>query len=527
MVSVNTAYSTTRYATLASSFVANVAQQTGSAADPAKANAEGSATNVTLSSAARAALAPKDFATLVSEVRAKLEALMQEAGRTDPLENGKLAIDLSSLDQRELYAMASNGEAKFSPTEQKAAELETQRRFEAALAAPLALARVTGNYQGLYKAAADHFDAMGPEQKATPEWIAGRAALTEGLKQLQVDPKKLPTANPADPITRSSAIVDALVPKDFTTVVSDSRAKLNSLLQDAGRTNPLEKGKLAIDLSSLDQRELYAISSNGQAKFTPDEQKAAGLEMQRRFDAALASPAALARVTGNYQNLYKAAAEYFDALGPEEKADPEWVKARAALTDGLKQLETNPKKLPTTTKDDPVALYLALAEAEESTSPRPIGGVADQARKTLDQLYADAIAKGKAPTFNRNTTVGTFIDMTAFDSRSLSSIILDGTTKFSEQEVNAAKTAMRTKSGAALVAGFQNAAKSSDPTAFSQNVISLYSAMSPEERQAAGWSEKFYQAALSSYSSTAKMLEMFGDSGADKGNTGITSWFSK
>ena len=128
------------------------------------------------------------------------------------------------------------------------------------------------------------------------------------------------------------------------------------------------------------------------------------------------------------------------------------------------------------------------------------------------------------PTFNRKTTVGTYIDMTAFDSRSLSSIILDGTAKFTEQEVNAAQTAMRSKSGAALVAGFQNAAKSSDPTAFSQNVISLYSAMSPEERQAAGWSEKFYEAALSSYTSTAKMLEMFGES---TGNTGFSSWFSK
>ncbi|SHF65766.1 hypothetical protein [Devosia limi] len=335
---------------------------------------------------------------------------------------------------------------------------------------------------------------------------------------------KTSTDSAATNVTLSDAAKASLELKDFATVVSEVRAKLEAIMLEAGRTNPLEKGELAVDLSTLDQRELYAMSSNGESKFTPDEQKAAGLEMQRRFEAALSGPAAVARVTGNYQNLYKAAAEYFDALGPEEKLDKEWIAGRAALTEGLKQLQADPKKLPTTNKDDPVALYLALAEAGEAASPRPIGSVAEQARKTLDKLYADAVANGKVPTFNSKTTVGTYIDMIAFDSRSLSSIILDGTGKFTETEVNAAQTAMRSKSGAALVAGFQNAAKSSDPTAFSQNVISLYSAMSPEERQAAGWSKKFYEAALSSYTSTAKMMEMFGES---SGNTGFSSWFSK
>ena len=247
--------------------------------------------------------------------------------------------------------------------------------------------------------------------------------------------------------------------------------------------------------------------------FTSDEQKAAGLEMQRRLEAALAGPAAVAKVTGNYQGLYKAAAEYLDSLGAEEKAAPDWIAARAAVTEGIKQLQTDPKKVPDTGEDDPVAIYLALVKAGETATPRPIADVASSARSTLDALYADATAGGKAPTFNKNTSVGTYIDLSKFDSRTLSSIVLDTSGKFTPEETRAADQALRAKSGAALVAGFQNAAKSSDPTAFSQNIISIYSSMSPEERQAAGWSEDFYKAALGSYQSTSQLVSMFAQAG--------------
>ena len=315
----------------------------------------------------------------------------------------------------------------------------------------------------------------------------------------------------ATSVTLSDAAKAALAAKDFATVLAEARAKLNALLTEAGRTNPLEKDKLALDLSSLDPRELYAMASDD--SFTGDEQKAAGLEMQRRLEAALAGPAAVAKVTGNYQGLYKAAAEYLDSLGAEEKAAPDWIAARAAVTEGLKQLQTDPKKLPDAGEDDPVAIYLALLKAGETTTPRPITDVATSARSTLDALYADATAAGKAPTFNKNTTVGTYIDLSKFDSRTLSSIVLDTSGKFTPEETRAADQALRAKSGAALVAGFQNAAKSSDPTAFSQNIISIYSAMSPEERQAAGWSEDFYKAALGSYQSTSQLVKMFADAG--------------
>ncbi|MBU1306889.1 MAG: hypothetical protein KKF33_15395, partial [Alphaproteobacteria bacterium] len=132
---------------------------------------------------------------------------------------------------------------------------------------------------------------------------------------------------------------------------------------------------------------------------------------------------------------------------------------------------------------------------------------------------------GKVPTFNKKTTMGTYIDMSAFASRTLSAIALNTDNKFAPEESSAAQAALRTKSGAALLAGFQNAAKSSDPTAFSQNIISIYSSMSDEERQAAGWSPDFYAAALSSYQSTSKLTQMFAEAGGD--STGFLSWMGK
>jgi hypothetical protein len=332
-----------------------------------------------------------------------------------------------------------------------------------------------------------------------------------------------PESQAATSVTLSDEAMAALAERDFATVLADAQSKLAALLTAAERTSPLEGGKLALDLSSLDPRELYAMGSDD--SFTPDEQEAAGLEMQRRFEAALAGPAALAKVTGNFTGLYKAAADYLDSLGPEEKAGLDWIAGRAAVTEAQKQLQADPKTFPDAGEDDPVALYLALVEAGQQAKPRDIADVGGTARKTLDSLYAEAITAGKAPTFNKATTVGTYIDLSKFDSRSLSAIALNTGNAFTAEEVRHAETALRTKSGAALLAGFQNAAKSSDPTAFSQNIMAIFGSMSAEERQAAGWSDSFYQAAVESYVTTSKLTQMFAEAGGD--STGFMSWLGK
>lgn len=323
----------------------------------------------------------------------------------------------------------------------------------------------------------------------------------------------------ATDVTLSDAARAALAERDLATVLVDARSKLTRLLEHAGRTSPLSEGHLALDLSSLDQRELYAMSSDD--SFTTEEREAASLEMQRRFEAALSGPAAITNVTGDFTGLYKAAAAYLDSLGTEERASVDWKAGRAAVTEGLKQLKDNPAELPDAGPSDPVALYLVLSEAGDTAEPPSITDLATNARTTLDKIYAEAVASGRVPTFNRATTVGTYIDISGFSSRALSAMVLDGEGNFTREEVRAAQSVLQAKSGATLLAGFQAANKSSDPTAFSQNIISAYSSLSPEERQAVGWSDQLYQAAMESYASTSKLMEMFGQatSGSAGGNS--------
>src|ERR1700710_2580149 len=74
------------------------------------------ATNVTLSDQALALLAAqsttKDFATVTADARTALDALYKDAKVTVPLAGGKPTIDLSALDRRTLFAIASNSQGK-------------------------------------------------------------------------------------------------------------------------------------------------------------------------------------------------------------------------------------------------------------------------------------------------------------------------------------------------------------------------------------------------------------------------------
>lgn len=332
-------------------------------------------------------------------------------------------------------------------------------------------------------------------------------------------------ADPATAVTLSDQAKAALSERELATIITDARKKLETLLTDAGRTSPLQNGKLALDLTSLDQRELYALASSD--SFSAEEREAAGLEMQRRFEAALSGPAAIAKVTGDFTNLYKAAAAYLDALGPEERASADWQSGRDAVTEGLKQLKSAPGTLPDAGQSDPVALYLALVAGGTTTEPASMADLADNTRSNLDRLYAEAKANGKVPSFNRNTTIGTFIDVSSFSSRALSAMVLDTNGTFSAEEVNAARGALKAKSGATLLSGFQSANKSGDPTAFSQNIISAFTSLSAEERQAVGWSDNLYQAAIQNYATTSKLMDMFSQFTATGSSGGLAALLGK
>lgn len=300
----------------------------------------------------------------------------------------------------------------------------------------------------------------------------------------------------ADTVTLSDAAKAALAEKDFATVTTDARATMDALLAAAKLTSPLKDGALAIDLSKVDRRELYAMSTNSNQKFTVDEQKAAAIELQNRFDKALAGPTAVGRVTGSIKGLYTAALAYFDSMGPEEKATAAYADQRAALEQMIKQLESDPGTLPGAVANDPIDTYMQRLADGETGRLRDITSVASDARSTLDALYKSS-----------GTTKPDYAD---FDSRSVAAVALNSGGQFSLTESRAASNEIRTRSASALLAGLKSAGSSTDPGAFAQNIISLYGAMSTEERAAAGWSDNLYAAAVANYQTASKLSSFLG-----------------
>lgn len=322
----------------------------------------------------------------------------------------------------------------------------------------------------------------------------------------------------ATTITLSDAAKSALAEDSFSTVTAKVRTRLDELLSDKDLNSPYVDGKLAIDLAGLDRRALFAVASNGEGQFTTEEQYAANEELARRFDAAMTGPAAVTRVTGDRASLYDAARTYLDDASPEEKATSAWRNQSEAVSEVLKQLTQDADTTPLVA-GDPVADYLARAEVGDTAAPRAFADVASDARAALDKQIADAEAMGSELVFSALRKSGQMVDFSAFSSRTLSAISLNEGDNFSEEETRAARSEVRSRAATTLLACCQNASTSSDPTALSQNIISAFASLSPEERFAAGWSDDFYETAVVNYRSAASIASMFGsaETGSGKG----------
>lgn len=318
----------------------------------------------------------------------------------------------------------------------------------------------------------------------------------------------------ATKVTLSDAALAAMNQPDFSTVVTQTRAALDALLVNS--TKPADA-----DLSKLDRRQLFAITSNAQGIFTADEQAAARTEQQSRLDAALAGPLAVARVTDDIEGLYAAALTFLDGASTEEKATPAWTTQRAALLDAQKQLAANPDKTPNVDGDIVADYVQRMTSGDDTTALRDFSAVAADARAALDAQYAAAKAAGKSLGFGTLADKNSVpVDFSQFDSRSLSAVALNQDGKFSTLEVFAAKQAIAQRSSKTILAGLNSAA--SDPATFAKNLISAYASMSPEERRAAGWSDQLYSAAVASYNTASNIANIFGDSTAGTGSGALS-----
>ena len=311
-------------------------------------------------------------------------------------------------------------------------------------------------------------------------------------------------------ITLSDAAKAALAQPDFSSVIASARAALDALFLDG--TKPADA-----DLSKLDRRQLFAISSNADGKFAAGEQEAAKTEQQNRLDAALAGPLAVARVTDDIEGIYTAALAWLDSASTEEKSTPAWSTQRGALIEAQKQLAADPSKTPNV-EGDIVAEYIQrMTAGDDPNTPRNFDDVASDARAALDAQYAAAKTAGKTLTFNALQKNGQPVDFSQFDSRSLAAVALNQDDKFSPDEVFAAKQVIAQRSSSTILAGLKSAA--SDPASFAKNLISAYGSMSSEERAAAGWSEQLYSAAVASYNTATQIANIFGDASSGNGSS--------
>lgn len=260
-----------------------------------------SATNVTLSDQALALLAAQggeqDFTTVTANARRSLDDLYAAAGVSVPLAGGKPTIDVTGLDRRALFAIASNSMGKFTADEQTVADDGLQRRFDAAIGPKATAADLVGAYGALYKAGLDYLDGMSAEEKATPGWGLQRAALAQGYDATRLNPNVLPSGIDNDPIAdylarrdQASAPPD---PQDQTSVTSATRAALDRLYTAATRNgtelvfDPARRSGQLVDWSGFDNASLSAIVLDPTGQFSAEETRAAKNELQVRTRTTL------------------------------------------------------------------------------------------------------------------------------------------------------------------------------------------------------------------------------------------------
>ena len=296
--------------------------------------------------------------------------------------------------------------------------------------------------------------------------------------------------------------------KSIASVIADTRNALDGLYTAAKVKGPYDaSGKLTVDLASLDRRALFAVSTNNGGSFTADEQKAASAELTQRFNAAMAPAAGTAKLTGNFAGLYKAAADYLDAAGPEEKATALWAAQRDAVAKGAQATQQTPDKAPSGITNDPVAAYLAQPDEEQPV--KSIGDVAKSVRAVLDAQAKAAKDSGKGElVFDAGRKTGQMADLSGIDNRSLSAVSLNQDGLFSQEESFAAKQTLNARNRAAILDALQTSQKSGDPSQLSLGILNVYSGMSAEERTASNWTPAFRDNAVAAYKSTNNILSM-------------------
>ena len=338
MTSINStssalSYLNTAYGGVASASAAANAAKSDSASTQTSSS---SATLVTLSAEAQALLSAQsqvaDFATVIADTRATLDALYKEAGLTGPLNaSGEQKIYFDKLDRRALFAMATNGGQTFSVDEQNLAKAELQARFDEVLKPQAAVARITGDWSRTYQAAIDYLQEAGPEEKASAAFAGQLKALQEGydtsVKQNGALPKGIAGDPVADYLARTEDGDATGNGRDFNSVADDVRATLDAQIKAAaakGKELVFDASRRTgqmVDFSKFDNRSLSAISLNEGDQFGVDEVRAAKKELDVRTRTALLS----SLQGGDPRDFSIGLIQQYESMSAEERKAMNWT----------------------------------------------------------------------------------------------------------------------------------------------------------------------------------------------------------
>lgn len=299
-------------------------------------------------------------------------------------------------------------------------------------------------------------------------------------------------------------------------LAAEARKWFDAQYKSTGLTSPMLDGKVALDMTSLSRETLSAVAANTGGQFSKDEVLAAGATLQKRFDDALTPHVVVARHTGDYAALYKAAADYLDKAGADERATPLWISTRQAVDEGLALAQKSPMQAPQTTNgNDPVAALLKQTSqvAGVSGGATTDADAASDARARLDALANKARDAGTELVFDATRKSGQMVDFSSFSNQSLAVMTLNQDGQFSADEARAAKKELDQRNRTSLMSVFNGS--NTDVGAQSLALLSHYNNMSAAEKAASGYNKDLESRLVQNY----RLAQMFG-SGSSGGSSG-------
>lgn len=301
-------------------------------------------------------------------------------------------------------------------------------------------------------------------------------------------------------------------------LAAEARKWFDAQYKSTGLASPMLDGKVALDMTSVSRETLSAIAANTGGLFSKDEALAAGATLQKRFDDALTPHVVVARHTGDYAALYKAAADYLDKAGADERATPLWISTKKAVDDGLSLAKKSPMQAPQTTDgNDPVAALLKqTSQVAAVTDAATDADAASDARARLDALANKARDAGTDLVFDAARKTGQLADFSSFSNRSLAVMTLNQDGQFSADESRAAKKELDLRNRKSLMSVFNGS--TSDVGSQSLAMLSHYNKMSAAEKLASGYNKDLESRLVQNY----RLASMFGN-GSSGGTSGASN----